>query len=123
MTAPLDEAPDAAADRAPDAAPDEAPDGKPDRSPGQALLDQMGGVSGLIYSGLPVAVLVPVNTAFGLVPAICAALGVAVAFFRWRQTDPRLAPSRAWDLLLAASIAGLVTVGLWTLWEKLAQAL
>lgn len=50
MTAPLDEAPDAAADRAPDAAPDEAPDGKPDRSPGQALLDQMGGVSGLIYS-------------------------------------------------------------------------
>jgi hypothetical protein len=47
------------------------------------------------------------------------ALGVAVAFFRWRQTDPRLAPSRAWDVLLTASITGLVTVGLWTLWEKL----
>ena len=36
---------------------------------------QMGGVRGLIYSALPVAVLVPVNTAFGLVPAISAALG------------------------------------------------
>jgi hypothetical protein len=50
-----------------------------------------------------------------------AAIGVAVVYFRWRQTDPRLAPSRAWDTLLAASVAGLVTVGLWTLWEKLAQ--
>jgi Mn2+/Fe2+ NRAMP family transporter len=50
-----------------------------------------------------------------------AAIGVAVVYFRWRQTDPRLAPSRAWDALLAASVAGLVTVGLWTLWEKLAQ--
>ena len=39
-------------------------------TPAQAMLAQMGGVSGLIYSALPVAVLVPVNTAFGLVPAI-----------------------------------------------------
>jgi Mn2+/Fe2+ NRAMP family transporter len=51
-----------------------------------------------------------------------AAIGVAVAFFRWRETDPRLAPSRAWDALLAASVAGLVTVGLWTLGEKIASA-
>jgi hypothetical protein len=51
-----------------------------------------------------------------------AAIGVAVVYFRWRETDPRLAPSRAWDLLLAVSVAGLVTVGLWTLWEKLAQS-
>ena len=35
---------------------------------GGALLDQMGGVSGLIYSSLPVLVFVPVSTAFGLVP-------------------------------------------------------
>ena len=51
-----------------------------------------------------------------------AAIGVAVVYFRWRETDPRLAPSRAWDALLAVSVAGLVTVGLWTLWEKLASA-
>ncbi|WP_082690771.1 DUF3159 domain-containing protein [Mycobacterium sp. M26] len=44
----------------------------------------MGGVSGLIYSALPVAVLVPVNTAFGLVPAISAALGVAALILVWR---------------------------------------
>ena len=52
--------------------------------PGQALLGQMGGVSGLIYSALPVAVLVPVNTAFGLLPALFAALGVAAAILVWR---------------------------------------
>jgi hypothetical protein len=51
-----------------------------------------------------------------------AAIGAAVVYFRWRETDPRLAPSRAWDGLLAASVAGLVTVGLWTLWEKIASA-
>lgn len=55
-----------------------------DRTPAQALLGQMGGVRGLIYSALPVAVLVPVNTAFGLLPAICAALGVAAVILLWR---------------------------------------
>ncbi|WP_233209243.1 DUF3159 domain-containing protein [Mycobacterium sp. ENV421] len=48
------------------------------------MLAQMGGVSGLIYSALPVIVLVPVNTAFGLVPAISAALGVAALILVWR---------------------------------------
>ncbi|MBI3690295.1 MAG: DUF3159 domain-containing protein, partial [Mycolicibacterium aromaticivorans] len=55
-----------------------------EKTPAQALLAQMGGVSGLIYSALPVAVLVPVNTAFGLVPAISAALGVAALILVWR---------------------------------------
>ena len=55
-----------------------------ERSPGQALLDQMGGLRGLIYSALPVAVLVPVSTAFGLLPAILAAVGVAVLILLWR---------------------------------------
>ena len=54
------------------------------RTPGQAILAQMGGVSGLIYSALPVVVLVPVSTAFGLLPAICAALGVALVILLWR---------------------------------------
>ena len=53
-------------------------------TPGQALLAQMGGVSGLIYSALPVAVLVPVNTAFGLMPALLAALAVAAVILLWR---------------------------------------
>jgi hypothetical protein len=51
---------------------------------GQAILQQMGGVSGLIYSSLPVLVFVPVSTYFGLVPAIYAALGVAALILVWR---------------------------------------
>jgi hypothetical protein len=44
----------------------------------------MGGVSGLIYSALPVMVLVPVSTAFGLLPALIAALSVAAGILIWR---------------------------------------
>ncbi|TRW84967.1 DUF3159 domain-containing protein [Mycolicibacterium sp. 018/SC-01/001] len=44
----------------------------------------MGGISGLIYSSLPVLVFVPVSTAFGLLPAIGAALGVATLILIWR---------------------------------------
>ncbi len=44
----------------------------------------MGGISGLIYSSLPVLVFVPVSTFFGLVPAIVAALGVAALILVWR---------------------------------------
>ena len=50
----------------------------------QALLEQMGGISGLIYSSLPVLVFVPVSSFFGLVPAISAALGVATLILIWR---------------------------------------
>lgn len=64
--------------------PAESPEPEAKPTPGQALLGQMGGVSGLIYSALPVAVLVPVNTAFGLLPALLAALGVAAAILIWR---------------------------------------
>jgi len=56
--------------------------GKPTKA--HAVLEQMGGISGLIYSSLPVVVFVPVSTAFGLVPAIGAALGVATLILVWR---------------------------------------
>ena len=51
---------------------------------GQAILAQMGGVSGLIYSSLPVLVFVPVSTYFGLTAAISAALAVAAVILVWR---------------------------------------
>ena len=54
------------------------------RNAPRALLAQMGGVSGLIYSSLPVVVFVPVSTAFGLMPAIVAALGVGALVLAWR---------------------------------------
>ena len=49
-----------------------------------AILEQMGGVSGLIYSSLPVLVFVPVSSLFGLKWAIGAALGVAALILVWR---------------------------------------
>lgn len=68
-------------DAEPDTADDDEPENKLD---GQALLAQMGGFTGLIYSSLPVLAFVPVNTYFGLTPAICAALGVATLILAWR---------------------------------------
>jgi hypothetical protein len=50
----------------------------------RALLEQMGGISGLIYSSLPVLVFVPVSSLAGLMPAIGAALGVATLILVWR---------------------------------------
>ena len=43
------------------------------------LLEQMGGLSGLVSATLPVLVLIPVNNFFGLGPALGAALGVALS--------------------------------------------
>ncbi|HLR99703.1 DUF3159 domain-containing protein [Mycolicibacillus parakoreensis] len=50
----------------------------------QRLLDQVGGVSGLLYSSLPVLVFVPTSSLFGLRAAILAALGAATAVLGWR---------------------------------------
>jgi Protein of unknown function (DUF3159) len=50
----------------------------------QAILAQMGGVSGLIYSSVPVLVFVPISSIFGLVPAIAAALTIAALILVWR---------------------------------------
>lgn len=54
------------------------------RTGAHALLDQMGGVSGLIYSSLPVLVFVPVSTMAGLIPAVYSALSVAALILVWR---------------------------------------
>lgn len=60
------------------------PDQGTERNNARAVLDQMGGISGLIYSSLPVVVFVPVSTTAGLMPAIFAALGVAALVLVWR---------------------------------------
>ena len=44
----------------------------------------MGGISGLIYSSLPVVAFVPVSSVFGLQAAIASALGVAALILVWR---------------------------------------
>lgn len=52
------------------------------RSP--TLLEQMGGVGGLVSSVIPIVVFVLINPLAGLQPAIWAALGAAVAVGAWR---------------------------------------
>ncbi len=48
------------------------------------LLEQLGGVQGLVASVVPVVVFVTVNPFAGLQPAIWASLGVAIALGVWR---------------------------------------
>jgi hypothetical protein len=48
------------------------------------LLEQMGGVAGIVASSIPVAVFVVVNVAAGLRPALIAALGTGFAVTVWR---------------------------------------
>lgn len=55
------------------------PTGETPADPEQTLLEQMGGVSGLAYSAVPIVVFVLVNSLSSLAPAIWAAIGVAVA--------------------------------------------
>ncbi len=96
----------------------------PAHTGGRAVLDQMGGVSGLIYSSLPVVVFVPVSTAFGLMPAIAAALGVATLILIWRlirRESVQPAVSGFFAVGVSALIAYLVgeskgyfLLGIWT---------
>jgi hypothetical protein len=53
--------------------------GSADSAAEQTLLEQMGGVAGIAYSAVPIIVFVVVNALTGLMPAIWAAIGVAVA--------------------------------------------
>jgi Protein of unknown function (DUF3159) len=50
----------------------------------ERLLEQAGGVSGLIYSSLPIVTFVVASSAAGLMPAIGFALGVAALVMIWR---------------------------------------
>nr|WP_228717705.1 DUF3159 domain-containing protein [Allosaccharopolyspora coralli] len=56
----------------------------------QTLLEQLGGVSGLAYSAVPIVVFVLVNSLSSLVPAIWAAMGVAllIAVIRVVRKEP-----------------------------------
>lgn len=50
----------------------------------QTILEQLGGLSGLVASTLPVLVFVPANSFFGLAAAIWSALAVALGVMVWR---------------------------------------
>lgn len=50
----------------------------------QTILEQLGGLSGLVYSSLPIVIFVPANSLWGLGPAVWIALGVSAAILVWR---------------------------------------
>jgi hypothetical protein len=55
-----------------------------ERSPGERVMQQVGGVPGLIYSSLPVLIFVGTSRLLGLAAAAAAALGFAVLILLWR---------------------------------------
>lgn len=60
----------------------------------ESLLEQVGGISGLIYSTVPILVFVPVNAVFGLTVALWSALGAATVILLWRLvTGAKLQPA------------------------------
>ncbi|WP_410575032.1 DUF3159 domain-containing protein [Amycolatopsis sp. cmx-4-61] len=76
--------------------------------PQPTLLEQMGGVSGLIYSSVPVIVFVLANSFFGLTAAIWTSIGsaVAIAVLRLVRKEPlQPAISGFFGVAIAAFIA------------------
>jgi hypothetical protein len=60
------------------------PDNTTNRAGAERLLAQAGGVSGVVYSSLPVVTFVVASSLSGLLPAIGSALGVAALVLVWR---------------------------------------
>ncbi|MGH3862573.1 DUF3159 domain-containing protein [Actinokineospora sp.] len=95
-----------------------------DEQPMPTLLEQMGGVSGLIYSSVPVLVFVLANALFGLTVGIWSAIGVAVLItvlrvVRKEALQPAI--SGFFGVAIAAFIAnqtgsakGFFLLGIWT---------
>src|SRR6202011_3462101 len=83
----------------------------------------MGGISGLIYSSLPVVVFVPVSTLYGLKAAIIAALSVATLILLlriWRRDTVQPAVSGFIGVGISVAIAyvvgeskGYFLLGIW----------
>lgn len=71
--------------------------------PQPTILEQLGGIPGMIYSVVPVVVFVAVNSLTSLKPALIAAIGVAVAIAIWRLV--RKEP-------LQPAVSGLFAVGI-----------
>lgn len=64
--------------------------------PDASVVEQMGGVRGLVFSSIPVLTFVPVNAIWDLTVAMWAALAVAVAMLGWsliRRENPQPAIS------------------------------
>lgn len=109
--------------------------GSRDKQPAtEHVLAQLGGVSGLIYSSLPVLVFVPASGMFGLLPAVAAAVGVAALALLWRlirRESAQPAVSGFFAVAVSALIAyllgeskGYFLLGIWMslLWAVISVA-
>lgn len=77
----------------------------------ERLLAQAGGISGLVYSSLPVVVFVAVSSVSGLLPAIGSALAIAALVLVWRlmrRESAQPAVSGFFGVAVCALIAYLV---------------
>jgi hypothetical protein len=95
-----------------------------DSTPAERVMAQLGGVSGMIYSSLPVLVFVGTSGLLGLPAAVGAALGIATLILLWRlirreSTQP--AVSGLIGVAVCALIAyfmgeskGYFLLGIWT---------
>lgn len=73
----------------------------------ERLLAQAGGVSGVVYSSLPVVTFVTASSLFGLLPAIGSALGVATLVLLWRLIR-RESPNPAFSGFFGVAFCALV---------------
>jgi hypothetical protein len=95
-----------------------------DRTPAERVMAQLGGVSGMIYSSLPVLVFVGTSRLLGLSAAVGAALGIATLILLWRlirRESAQPAVSGLIGVVVCALIAymvgeskGYFLLGIWT---------
>lgn len=94
------------------------------RTPAERVMEQLGGVPGMIYSSLPVLVFVGTSRLLGLSAAVGAALGIATLFLLWRlirRESAQPAVSGLIGVAVCALIAymlgeskGYFLLGIWT---------
>jgi hypothetical protein len=93
-------------------------------TPAERVMAQLGGVSGMIYSSLPVLVFVGTSRLLGLAAAVGAALGIATLILLWRlirRESAQPAVSGLIGVVVCALIAymlgqskGYFLLGIWT---------
>jgi hypothetical protein len=81
-------------------------------SPGQAILAQLGGWAGVVYTNVPAIVFSIANTAVPLLTGLAIAMGAAVALAVFRLTVRRETLVAASGGVIGVAVAGAVTV--WT---------
>jgi Protein of unknown function (DUF3159) len=93
-------------------------------TPAERVMAQLGGVSGMIYSSLPVLIFVGTSRLLGLSAAVAAALGIATLILMWRlirRESVQPAVSGLIGVVICALIAymvgeskGYFLLGIWT---------